>query len=110
MPLLARTENLQLFSITPADKAQRMQGWGLLLRRCRRGATKAENVWTHHRLLLFGRPREDLRRGRGTLTFEYNTWKTAPGPTKERVTLKAGVRFKIMRGGVREPGLEDEED
>jgi len=121
---LFHTKNIQCFTFGPNSRG-RMQGIGYELRvryryvfsgniffpwtwfdpRKWKRNNKYRATWTHYKLVLFAVPRKDLRRGRGTMTWEYNHWKTSPGATRERVTLKAGLRFKIMLGGPREEGL-----
>lgn len=102
--LLFKTENLQLFAFSP-NKTDRFSGYGLHLRWRRR-----MRYWRHFKIILFARPRKDLRKGKGTVTYEFNTWATSPGVTAERVTLKAGLRIKFMWGGPRLLDDSDDED
>lgn len=121
---LFHTKNIQCFVFGPNSRG-RMQGIGYEFRvrypfifsgniflpwqwidpRKWKRNNKYRPTWTHYKLILFAVPRRDLRRGRGTMTWEYNHWKTSPGATRERVTLKAGLRFKIMLGGPRPEGM-----
>lgn len=102
--LLLRTDNIQLFAFSP-NSTDRFSGYGLHLR-----WRKRLRYWQHYKIILFARPRKDLRKGKGTVTFEYNTWATSPAVSAERVTLKAGLRIKFMWGGPRTPDIEDEDD
>lgn len=102
--LLLRTKNVQLFAFSP-NPNDRFSGYGLHLR-----WRKRIRYWKHFKLIVFARPRKDLRKGRGTVTYEYNQWATSPGVSAERVTLKAGIRLKFMFGGPRPLTTSNDED
>lgn len=97
--LLYRGSDFQAFAFGPDGRA-RHQGLGIDLRwrRWRHPGVKRTARWRHFKI-GFQWPRSDLRRGRGTLTFEAVSWDTSPGVARDRVSLKAGVRLKLMRGG-----------
>lgn len=67
--------------------------WGLHFMLRRRNPRR----FRHVRLILFERGKHP--KGRGTWTFELSTWRTSPGSNRERIGLKAFVRFKIGLGG-----------
>lgn len=102
--LLYRTKNVQLFAFSP-NPNDRFSGYGLHLRWRQR-----LRYWNHYKIIVLARPRKDLRKGRGTVTYEFNSWSTSPGVSAERVTLKAGVRLKFMFGGPRPVLVPIEED
>jgi hypothetical protein len=90
--LIWRSTNVQLFGFTPRGHQEaRRHGVGVATR------IRARDRWRH--LLVHAHwSRPDLRRGRGTLTFEVCSWLTGPG-THDRLRIKTFVRLKMGLGG-----------
>jgi hypothetical protein len=91
---LGHTKNTHLELLLPRyERGARNWRWGLALKHRRKG------VW--RTIALFaGRPRPDLRYGRGVLTLEAKTWEhvSGGGPGSGIAGSKRFVRLKIGTG------------
>lgn len=91
--LIYRRPDVQLFAFGP-DQRSHKQAVGVALR------VRGRSRWRHLSAHIYW-PRCDLRRSRGTMSFEAATWLTGPGTTSERLTFKTFVRIKLGLGGRR---------
>ena len=91
--LICRRRDLQVFAFGP-DRRSTKQALGVALR------LRGRSRWRHLSAHLYWL-RRDLRRSRGTVSFEVATWITGPGTTSERLTFKTFVRLKLGLGGRR---------